>query len=73
MTNFKKLIFLLAIVLFLYFLNPFTMIAQAAEDGSSLKLSLGVASVSSLLASIGLYLLSKMTNGKDWRKKKRKR
>ena len=44
-----------------------------AETGSSLKLSLGVASVSSLLASIGLYLLSKVTNGKDWRKKKRKR
>ena len=44
-----------------------------AETGSSLKLSLGVASVSSLLASIGLYLLSKVTNGKDWRKKKRRK
>ena len=72
----KSLTFLIIIFSLLHFLGgPWTIIAKAkgAETGSSLKLSLGVASVSSFLASIGLYLLSKMTNGKDWRKRKRKR
>jgi len=72
----KSLTFLIIIFSLLHFLGgPWTIIAKAkdAETGSSLRLSLGVASVSSLLASIGLYLLSKITNGKDWRKKKRRK